>query len=561
MLPVATAQTAYLAPLAAISGTQPYVWSVSSGALPPGVSVTASGTLSGTPTTGGTFPFTLTVTDAAKKTASANYQIVVRPALTADLQNLPPATAGQSYAAALSATGGTSPYAWTLGGSAAPAGLIFSRTGVISGIPQTPGSYSFTATVTDSSTPSPVSAFQTYSLTVLAPLTITTASLPPTTATLVYAATFAAANGTPPYIWSLAAGSLPPGLGIAPNGAISGTPTGTGSFSFVAQVVDSASPVRLTTKAFTITGNSKLAITSTAPALSAGVAVNSQLTASGGTPAYNWTLASGTLPNGISLTPSGVLSGTPTKSGSFAATITVTDAQPQSASAVFNFTVASGAVPPLSIHPDAQTLSPATQVPLSISLPSAAPSDITGALSLSGSNDSALAFLTPSGATSRSVAFRIATGSAQATFPNGTPVLQTGTVAASVTLTATLDNTNPAQTATATNRLLPEQPVISSASAAINGQTLTITLSGYSTTREAQTATFRFFSGATSSAPFSLDVSGMFNSWFNSTASNGSGTFHYAQPFTVTNPASITTIEVSLTNSVGTSSTVQLSAK
>jgi hypothetical protein len=557
-LPTATAYTAYLATLSAISGTQPYSWSVTSGALPPGVTLTAAGSLSGTPTTSGTYPFTLTVTDSLKATASANYQILVRPALTADSQSLSPATAGQSYAAALSASGGTGPYTWTLSGTGAPAGLILSRSGVLSGIPQSPGNYTLTATVTDASTPNAVSASQTYALTVLAPLTITTASLPATTATLAYTATLAAANGTPPYQWSVAAGSVPPGLTLATNGTIAGTPTSSGSFSFVVQVTDSAAPVRTTSKAFTITGNSKLVITSAAPALTVGVSTNSQFTTSGGTPPYSWAVASGTLPSGLSLTASGVLSGTPTKTGSFTATVAVTDSQAQSASSVLQFTVASAGAPPLSIQPDGQALSPASQTPVSITLASAAPSDITGSLSLSGSNDAALAFLTPAGALSRSVRFSIATGATQAVFPAGTPVLQTGTVAATITLTATLDNSSSANT-TATNRLLPEQPVISSVAATINGQTLTISLSGYSTTREAQNATFRFYSGSNSSAPFALDVSGIFSAWFNSTASNGGGTFHYAQPFTITAPASITIVEVSLSNSVGTSSTTQVS--
>ena len=131
-LAAATAHTAYLATLSAIGGSSPYAWSVASGTLPPGVSLTVTGTLSGTPTTPGTFPFTLTVTDNLKKSASANYQILVRPALSADLQTLAPATAAQSYAAALSASGGTSPYTWTLGGTATPAGLILSHSGVLS---------------------------------------------------------------------------------------------------------------------------------------------------------------------------------------------------------------------------------------------------------------------------------------------------------------------------------------------------------------------------------------------------------------------------------------------
>jgi hypothetical protein len=82
------------------------------------------------------------------------------------------------------------------------------------------------------------------------PVCITTTTVPSGTQHVPYSATLAAVGGTAPYTWSLASGSLPPGLALSPSGMISGTPTVSGSFSFTVEVTDSVSGT--TTQAFTI---------------------------------------------------------------------------------------------------------------------------------------------------------------------------------------------------------------------------------------------------------------------------------------------------------------------
>src|SRR5437660_4999 len=76
-LPGGTAGSAYSATLSASGGTSPYSWSVSSGTLPTGLSLSSAGTLSGTPTVAGSFPFTVAVKDAASGSASASLSINV----------------------------------------------------------------------------------------------------------------------------------------------------------------------------------------------------------------------------------------------------------------------------------------------------------------------------------------------------------------------------------------------------------------------------------------------------------------------------------------------------
>ena len=142
------------------------------------------------------------------------------------------------------------------GAGSLPPGLsLNAATGVISGTPTGMDRSVFTVQVTDSTTPA-MSATQPLSITVVAPLAVTTASLPDGTVGSPYSQTLAAAGGTVPYTWSLVpgAGSLPPGLTLDPaTGVISGTPAGVGTSRFTVQVTDSGNPPMSATEPLSIT--------------------------------------------------------------------------------------------------------------------------------------------------------------------------------------------------------------------------------------------------------------------------------------------------------------------
>jgi hypothetical protein len=139
----------------ATGGAGGFIYAVSptGGQLPPGLTLdSTTGLVSGTPTTPGTFPFTVTATDLSGASVSVNSTILVNQALVINPITPPQGTVGTSYSAQLSTSGGTAPVTFALsGGTALPPGLVLSPAGLISGTPTAAGTFAFTVTATDSS--------------------------------------------------------------------------------------------------------------------------------------------------------------------------------------------------------------------------------------------------------------------------------------------------------------------------------------------------------------------------------------------------------------------------
>src|SRR5262249_13567033 len=110
-----TVGQAYSQTLSATGGSGSYTWSVSSGSLPPRLSLNAStGACAGTRTAPGTCPFPARVADGTQ-TATKSLSIVVSSASTVTIStsSLPQGRVGVGYSATLSASGGTAPYSWS----------------------------------------------------------------------------------------------------------------------------------------------------------------------------------------------------------------------------------------------------------------------------------------------------------------------------------------------------------------------------------------------------------------------------------------------------------------
>ncbi len=154
-LPNGAVGTAYNQNVTASGGTAPHTFAVSSGALPTGLILNAAtGAITGTPTTPGTFNFTITAFDATGCAGSRPYSIIIAgqgcPPITLSPSTLPPGAVANPYSQTITATGGTAPHTFTVTSGALPTGLSLNPvTGLISGVPLTPGLFSFTVRATD----------------------------------------------------------------------------------------------------------------------------------------------------------------------------------------------------------------------------------------------------------------------------------------------------------------------------------------------------------------------------------------------------------------------------
>ncbi|MGA9768516.1 MAG: putative Ig domain-containing protein [Blastocatellia bacterium] len=317
----------------AVHGRPPYTWSLASGALPAGVSLNASGLMSGTPTVFGNFTFGIRVTDSSNVSAIATYVLLILPDVDPlrVLSNgeLTPGLTGITYSTQLFFLGGRPPVQWSLASGALPPGLTLNQfSGIVSGRPTAAGTFTFTARVTDSETTSAVSSPLSIVVT-LGPLGVINAGDLTSGQTGVnYSQPLLGTGGTGPYTWSVNGGTLPPGLTIsATTGLISGKPTAPGTYPFVVRLTDSTSASALSdTLKITITSG-PLTVTS-AGDLTAGhvnVDYTHQLLLNGGSPPYTWNL-NGTLPAGLTLNAStGEISGKPTAAGTFTFTVSVKD--------------------------------------------------------------------------------------------------------------------------------------------------------------------------------------------------------------------------------------------
>lgn len=171
-LPGMTAGTAFSQALTSTGGTGPYTYSLASGALPVGLSLSSSGLLSGTPTQRGTYTFSVQSQDSLGATAVKGFTGTVQAGSLSLVVNTGTASPGIAYSQTLVASGGVAPYSYLLETGSFPTGITISSAGVISGTTTAaPGSYPVTLRVTDSST-GPGNNFE------LETFTLTVASLP-----------------------------------------------------------------------------------------------------------------------------------------------------------------------------------------------------------------------------------------------------------------------------------------------------------------------------------------------------------------------------------------------
>ena len=228
-------------------------WTLASGSLPPGVTLSPQGILSGTPTTEGSYGFevmaqsggpsetqALTISVRQPMSAKSPFGAAVRPS----------AEVGVRFSVTATATGGSGTYEWSVGAGELPTGLTLDKQkGTVSGTPQSAGRFTFALVATDGDGRTSTAAS---SLTVAARLAIKTSKLKPATIGVPYRVKLVTSGGVKPLKWTLH-GKLPAGVRFSPKlGTFAGTPTKVGAFNLKVEARDSLGAKSKTTLALTV---------------------------------------------------------------------------------------------------------------------------------------------------------------------------------------------------------------------------------------------------------------------------------------------------------------------
>lgn len=319
-----TVNAAFSQTFTATGGTGALTFATAS-PLPSGLTLSAAGVLSGTPTQPGTFPITVTATDANGCTGTGSTYTLVVACQTIGVTNPATATgaANAPFSQTFTSAGGVGAVTFSTA-SPLPAGLTLDSGGTLHGTPTQAGGFDIVVTARDANGCTGSGA--TYHLVInCQAIAVTNPAVTAGTATVPFSQTFtqSGAIGTATFSTS---STLPAGLTLAANGVLSGTPTQTGSFPIVVKVTDgnlctgAGATYALSIACQTIAVTNPSTATATA-----GAPFSQTFTATNIVGAATFSTAS-TLPTGLSLASDGTLSGTPTQTGTFPITVVVTDA-------------------------------------------------------------------------------------------------------------------------------------------------------------------------------------------------------------------------------------------
>ncbi|EKF18646.1 Calx-beta domain-containing protein [Nitratireductor pacificus] len=183
------------------------------------------------------------------------------------------------------------------------------------------------------------------------PITVSPGTLPAMTAGTAFSQALSASGGTAPYTYSLQSGSLPLGISLTSGGLLSGTPTQRGGYAFTVRAIDNIG--QFVDKGYTGTVlNPTISISPTSATAIQGVSFSQTIFASGGVGPHTFSVESGLVPAGLSLSNTGLFSGTTSSApGSYPLMLRVTDSStgPGAYFELESFTVTVAPAPSVSI--------------------------------------------------------------------------------------------------------------------------------------------------------------------------------------------------------------------
>ena len=328
--PAATINTPYSGTIPVSGGTAPYTCALTGGTLQAGLTLNNNCTITGTPTVSGTNTIMVKATDSANpaNTSTGNVPVTVNPAaVTLTLGTPPAATINTPYSGTIPVSGGTAPYTCALTGGTLQAGLTLNANCTITGTPTVSGTNTIMVKATDSANPANTNTGNVPVTVNPAAVTLTIGTPPAATINKPYTGTIPVSGGTAPYTCALTGGTLQAGLTLNANCTINGTPTVSGTNTIMVKATDSANPANTNTGSVAVTVNPAAATLTigTPPTATVTVPYTGTIPVTGGTGPYTCTVASGTLPAGLTLGAGCVLSGTPTTVAVTTVGITATD--------------------------------------------------------------------------------------------------------------------------------------------------------------------------------------------------------------------------------------------